>query len=422
VSQLEQSQHKHRVVITGAGNISSLGTTWSDIREALRSKKNAVRFMDEWQLYDDMKTRLAAPVDNFELPKHYTVKKKRSMGRVAQMAVRATELALEDAGLLKNEILKSGEVGVAYGSAGGSIEGGLEFFHLLENHSTSRMNSTTYLRMMTHTAAVNISVYFGTQGRMFTTSTACTAGSQGIGYAYEAIRSGQQTIMITGGAEELCPPQAAVFDTIFAASTKNDSPKLTPSPFDQDRDGLVLGEGACTVIVESYDHAVARGATILAEVIGYGTNTDGSHLVRPKQATMAKVMELSLRDAGISADEIDYVSAHGTATEHGDIAETLATEEVLGSNKPISSLKSYTGHTLGACGSFEAWASIMMMRENWFAPTLNLNTVDDRCGNLDYIRDDCRELSADTIMSNNFAFGGVNTSLIFKNIKLNGVK
>ncbi len=404
---------QHRVVITGVGNISALGSAWSDVAARLKQKKSAVRFMEEWQQYTDMNTSIAAPIDDFELPAHFTVKKKRSMGRVAQMAVRATEIALTEAGLLKDDILTSGDVGIAYGSATGSSAAAMEFFHLLGNGSTSKMNSTTYLRMMSHTAAVNLSVYFGTQGRMLTTSTACTAGSQGIGYAYETIRSGQQKIMIAGGAEELCPTQAATFDTIFAASTDNAHPENTPRPFDKGRDGLVLGEGACTFIVESYEYAKKRGAKILAEIIGFGTNTDGSHLVRPRQATMEKVMQLSLQDAGISADDIGYISAHGTATEHGDVAESQATFAVLGC-KPISSLKSYTGHTLGACGAFEAWASIMMMEENWFAPTINLEQVDERCAELDYIRGDGREIETDIIMSNNFAFGGVNTSLIFK--------
>lgn len=405
----------HRVVITGGGVISSLGNDWADVSASLKNKKNAVCFMEDWQQYTDMKTRLAAPVKNFTLPDNYTKKKKRSMGRVAQMSVLATEVALKHAGLFKHEILSSGDVGVAYGSATGSSAAAMEFFHLLGQKSTSQMNSTTYLRMMSHTAAINISVYFGTQGRMLTTSSACTAGSQGIGYAYEAVRSGLQKIMIAGGAEELCPTQAAVFDTIFAASCGNDTPEARPRPFDEHRDGLVLGEGACTLIVESYEHALERGAPILAEIIGFGTNTDGSHLVRPRQATMAKVMELSLADASISADAIGYVSAHGTATEHGDIAETLATHQVVG-KKPISSLKSYTGHTLGACGAFEAWSTIMMMNEGWFAPTINLDNIDTRCGDLDYIRDDCREIKTDVVMSNNFAFGGVNTSLLFKRV------
>lgn len=404
-----------RVVITGAGNISALGFDWNTVSQRLKSYRGAVRKMPEWDIYQGMTTKLAAPVDDFSLPPRYTQKRKRSMGRVAQMAVLATEFALEDAGLADNSVINSSATGVAYGSATGSSLAALEFFNLLENHSSDKLNSTTYLRMMSHTAAVNLSVYFGTQGRMYTTSSACTAGSQGIGFAYEAIRCGQQQVMIAGGAEELCPTQASVFDTIFAASTNNEHPELTPRPFDSKRDGLVLGEGACTLILESYDHAVARGANILAEVIGFATNTDGKHLVRPNQTTMTKVIADSLLSAGISADEIGYVSAHGTATEHGDIAESQATYDVLG-KKPVSSLKSYTGHSLGACGAFEAWASIMMMREDWFAPTINLTEIDERCAPLDYIQGETRSISTETIMSNNFAFGGINTSLIFKRV------
>jgi len=194
--------------------------------------------MPEWDIYPELKTRLAAPVDNFELPNHFRARQKRSMGRVAQMAVLATENALNDAGLLNDPILSSGDVGVSFGSATGSSDAALEFFGLLENQSMSRINTTTYLRMMSHTAAVNLGVVFGTQGRM-------------IGFAFEAIRSGQQQVMLAGGAEELCPTQAAVFDTILAASTSNQSPDKYPRPFDEARDGLVLGEGATTLILEN---------------------------------------------------------------------------------------------------------------------------------------------------------------------------
>ena len=408
-----KNNHYKRVVITGAGVVSSLGNDWSEIKSTIRDKRSGVRFMDGWQKFEGLGTYLAAPVQDFELPGHYTKKKKRSMGRVAQFGVLATERALIQANLLGDPKINSANTGVAYGSATGSSEAALEFVPMLENFSTSRINSSTYLRMMTHTAAVNISVYFGTQGRMYTTSSACTAGSQAIGFSYEAIRSGQQDIMIAGGAEELCPSQAAVFDTLFAASKKNDTPEATPRPFDRDRDGLVLGEGACTLILESYEHAKARGAHILAEVIGYATNTDGSHLVKPNLETVKRVMAGALEDADVSAEQVGYISMHGTATTHGDIAESQATYEVMGA-KPVSSMKSYTAHSLGTCGSFEAWAGIMMMNENWFAPTLNLDNVDPRCAPLDYIQHDCRRIQTDIIMSNNLAFGGVNTSLLLK--------
>lgn len=408
-----QKPLSNRVVITGAGNISSMGSTWPEIKKSYESKQSKVCYMKEWDQYPELKTRLAAPIKNFALPDTYRLKKKRSMGRVAQMAVRATELALKDSGLFGEEIITNGETGVSFGSATGSSAAAVEFFSMLEEQSMDRINTTTYIRMMSHTSAVNIGVYFGTKGRVYTTSSACTAGSQGIGYAFEAIQSGKQKVMIAGGAEELCPTQAAVFDTIFAASVNNDTPNLSPRPFDDSRDGLVLGEGASALILESYDHAVERDANIIAEIIGYGTNSDGSHIMRPNQATMENVMQMSLDEAGVSADQIGYISAHATATEYGDIAESQATLNVLG-KKPISSLKSYTGHSLGACGAFELYSTIMMMNEGWFAPTLNLEKIDERCADLDYIQGDLRPINTEMIMSNNFAFGGINTSLIVK--------
>ncbi|MEM8492389.1 MAG: beta-ketoacyl-ACP synthase [Pseudomonadota bacterium] len=404
---------EQRVVITGAGNISPLGNTWHEVAERLKTGRSAVRYMHEWDQYTDLKTRLGAPIDGFALPAHYRAKRKRSMGRVAQLAVLATEHALIDAGLLDDPILKSGEVGVAYGSATGSSAAGMEFFKLLANGSMEDVTTTTYIRMMSHSAPVNIGVHFGIQGRMYTTTSACTAGSQGVGFAYEAIRAGQQTVMIAGGSEELCVTQAAVFDTIMAASLRNDRPTTAPRPFDRDRDGLVLGEGATTLILESLEHAQARGAKIMGEVIGFGTNTDGGHMIRPSQPTMQRVMELAVADAGIPPSEIDYVSAHATATDSGDVFESHATFDVVG-HKPISALKSFTGHGLGACASFELWATINMMNEGWFAPTLNLDNVDERCADLEYIAGKPRDIQADTIMSNNFAFGGINTSLIVR--------
>lgn len=220
--------------------------------------------------------------------------------------------------------------------------------------------------------------------------------------------------MISGGAEELHLAATVVFDIMYATSTKNKNPKGTPRPFDKDRDGLVIGEGAGTLILEDFDHAKTRGATILAEVVGFGTNSDGVHIINPSTEGMEAAMRLALRDAKLSPSDIGYVNAHGTATELGDIAETQATSRIFGKRMPISSLKSYMGHTLGACGALEAWISIAMMREGWFAPTLNLKNVDKRCGALDYIRGKSRTLKTIYVMSNNFAFGGVNTSLIFK--------
>jgi 3-oxoacyl-[acyl-carrier-protein] synthase II len=404
-----------RVVVTGAAALSPLGHDWASIRERLHARVNAVRYIPEWEVFDGLNTRLAAPVQDYDLPPNYNRKTTRSMGKVAVMSVRATELALESAGLLGHPVLRSGMAGVAYGSSSGSHEATAEFGRMLHEHTTEGISATTYLKMMSHTSPVNIGVFFGLSGRVYTTSSACTSGSQGVGAGYEAIRSGKQLVMVTGGAEQLDATAAAVFDTLFATSVRNDAPQTTPSPFDAHRDGLVLGEGAGTLILEELEHARARGATILAEVVGYGTNSDGQHVTQPSADTMAQAMRLALEDAGLAPGQIGYVNAHGTATDHGDIAETQATAQVFGpSGVPISSLKSYVGHMLGACGAFEAWLSIEMMREGWFAPTLNLTEVDPRCGALDYIRGEGRTLHTDYVMSNNFAFGGINTSLIFR--------
>jgi 3-oxoacyl-[acyl-carrier-protein] synthase II len=402
-----------RVVVTGMGGISPLGSDWPTIESRLRAGNSAVTVMDEWRDIDGLDTALGAPVTDFETPAHYARKQRRSMGRVALFGVRAAEIALLDAGLLDSDEIRSGSMGVSFGSSSGSPPAVMEFAKMLFQRSTEGVTGTTYVRMMGHTAAVNIGVFFGLTGRVIPTSSACTAGSQGIGYAYEAIRYGQQDMMIAGGAEELCATQAAVFDTLYATSTMNDQPGLSPRPFDKDRDGLVLGEGAGALILEEREHALARGAHIYAELVGFATNSDGLHITRPNQTTMARCIQGSLDDAKLDPASIGYVNAHGTATEFGDIAETNATFEVLGS-KPISSLKSYMGHTLGACGALEAWMTIEMMRNNWYAPTIHLEHIDERCGDLDYIVDSGRTLNNDYVMTNNFAFGGINTSLIFK--------
>ncbi|MFV7760211.1 beta-ketoacyl-ACP synthase [Shewanella algae] len=403
-----------RVVITGMGGISALGQDWDSVKARLQAGQNAVVRMDEWDRFDGLHTRLAAPVSNFSTPAHYSRKKIRSMGRVSLMATRASEMALEDAGLLHDPLIASGAMGIAYGSSTGSTDPITAFGDMLKHGDMSGVTATSYIRMMAHTTAVNVGVFFGLKGRVLTTSSACTSGSQGIGYAYEAIKYGQQDLMLAGGGEELCPTEAVVFDTLFATSTRNDTPELTPRPFDRDRDGLVIGEGACTLVLEELEHAKARGARIYAEVLGFGTNSDGLHVTQPNADTMEKAIRLALKDAKIAPQQIGYVNAHGTATDRGDAAESRATAAVFGEQIPISSLKSYTGHTLGACGALEAWWSIMMMRDGWFAPTINLENIAEDCAELDYIRAEGRALDTDLVMSNNFAFGGINTSLIFR--------
>ncbi len=403
-----------RVVVTGMAGITALGDNWQKIEAALRARRNGIRRMGEWDRYADLNTRLGGPVDDFQVPAHYPRKRLRSMGRVSILAVRATELALEQAGLKEDPAIRDGRMGIAYGSSGGSVEPVQAFGQMLATGSMQGVNSTSYIQMMAHTTAVNIGLYFGLTGRVIPTSSACTSGSQAIGYAYETIRYGKQALMVAGGAEELSAAGAVVFDTLFATSTRNDAPATTPRPFDRDRDGLVVGEGAATLVLEEYDHAVARGARIYAEVAGFATNSDGTHVTEPEVVTMARVMTLALEDAGLAPGAVGYVSAHGTATNLGDAAECSATSQVLGERVPISSMKSYLGHTLGACGAIEAWWGIEMQRAGWFAPTLNLDNLDPACAGVEHVTGDGRNLEVDYIMSNNFAFGGINSSLIFK--------
>jgi 3-oxoacyl-[acyl-carrier-protein] synthase II len=401
------------VVVTGVGAISPLGHDWPTVYAALRGLRNAVQYMTAWDEIEGLNTRLGVPALPFTLPDHYNRKATRSMGRVALMATRQRA----GAGRCR--------------PAGRPARGQRPHGHLLwllgrfaAGHRRLRPHDVREEHRRHHRQHLHQDdVAHGggehrrvprPQGRIVTTSSACAAGSQGIGYAFEAIQSGKQVAMLAGGAEELDPIDAAVFDTLFATSVRNDEPPLTPRPFDAKRDGLVLGEGACTLVLEELEHAKARGARILAEVAGYGTNSDGTHVTQPHPPTMAQAMRLGLESAGHSRfrDRLRQRPRHRhrprrRRRERGHLA-------VLGDQVPISSLKSYMGHTLGACGALEAWMTIEMMREGWFAPNLNLENVDPDCAPLDYVRGGGRELQTEWAMSNNFAFGGINTSLVLR--------
>jgi 3-oxoacyl-[acyl-carrier-protein] synthase II len=403
-----------RVVVTGMAGITSLGSDWPAIEGNFSGNRSGIRYMHEWDRFTELNTRLAGPVDDFVVPGHWTRKQLRSMGRVSRLSVKAAEQALEHAGLLDDSSIRDGRMGVACGSSTGSTEEIKAFGNMLLNSVADGLNANSYIRMMPHTTAANISIFFGLTGRVIPTSSACTSGSQGIGYAYEAIKFGRLPMMLAGGAEELCATEAMVFDALYATSLKNDAPHTSPRPYDAARDGLVIGEGAGMLVLEELEHAVARGATIHAELIGFGSNADGQHATKPEQLTMRRAMQLALDDAGLSSDAIGYVNGHGTATEQGDIAETLATQSLFGSRMAISSQKSFLGHTLGACGALESWFSIEMMNRDRYIHTLNLDSIDPRCGELDYLLDGPRVMQHEYVMNNNFAFGGINTSLVFR--------
>lgn len=403
---------RRRVAVTGGSVVSSLGIADEEVLSNLKECKNKVIRMAEWEKYEGLRAHLASPVQ--AKLREFPRKETRGMGRVALLALNSAEAALAQSGLLGSEELKGGRAGISYGSSTGNVDALLDFYGLLISGSAKTVTPTTYIKSMPQTCAANLSVRYGLTGRLITTNTACTSGSMAIGFAYEAIRDGSQDIMIAGGAEELSPADAAVFDSLFSASIRNGEPELTPRAYDKGRDGLVVGEGAGTLILEEYGHAARRGAKIYAEVAGFATNTDGSHITHPNGATIEKAMRLALESAKVGPSDIGYINMHGTATISGDIVETNAVASVFGGSVPVSTIKGYTGHTLGACGAIEAWCSILMMNEGWFCPNLNLDEVDSECAALDYITGTGRMIDAEYVMSNNLAFGGINTSIVLK--------
>ena len=403
-----------RVVVTGMGIVSSLGHAVDAAFERLKTPKNCVSRSEDLATYKGLQTCLWAPC-GYVRPPEYTRKVIRTMSPVSEMALNATEQALAQAGLRDDPVLKGGRLGIAYGSCSGGVKANEDFLTVLKDREVKNVTSSTYIKMMSQTCAVNLSVHFGTTGRLIPTGTACTSGSLAIGEAYEAIRYGMQDVMIAGGAEEFSVTQVAVFDTLFATSRRNDAAETTPRAFDRNRDGLVIGDGAATLVLEEREHALARGAKVLAEVVGFGTNTDGRHVTQPNAETMAVALKLALGDAGLAPPDIGYVNAHGTATDLGDIAEGAAMSSVFGPYRPpVSTIKGYTGHTLGACGAIEAAMTVEMLNAGWFAPNLNLDEPDPRCGDHDFITGGGRSFETEFAMSDNFAFGGVNTSLVFR--------
>lgn len=405
---------RRRVVITGAGCTTPIGASVAESLESLKAGRGAVRFMPEFEIIADLQGRLGAVVDGVDLVKHYDRKVRRTMGRVALLALHASEQAVEQAGL-SSEVLTSGRAGVAYGSTSSSATE-LEKFsaRLMIEHTMRGLKSNAFLRFMAHTCAANLAKHYGLKGRVASTCTACTSGSQAIGEGYELIRAGAQDVMICGGAEEMHYTTAVTFDLLMATSVHfNERPDESPRPFDRRRDGLVVGEAAGTLVLEELEHARGRGATILGEVLGYASNCDGGHMTAPDPEGMRAVIELALRDAGLRADEVGYVNAHGTGTPLGDIAESRATYEVFGGDVPVSSLKGFVGHTLGACGAIEAAWSLGALTAGFLPACKNLEEVDPECAALDYVRE-CRPTTERVFVSNNFAFGGINTSMVIR--------
>ncbi len=401
-----------RVVVTGIGIASPLGCDLTQAAARLRANDHGIKAMPEWDGIGHFAPRVAAPVaipTALEIPH----KAARTMGRVAQLAAVATKIAVDDAGLTADEFA-DGTIGLAYGSTHGSSQANEDWVKkLVAQRSFLGMSATLYLKFMSHTTAANLAIYFGVHGRVLCTSAACVSATQALGQGYETIGVGLADVMVCGGSEELHFSHVGVFDMLHAASKAfNATPELTPRPFDQRRDGLVIGEGAGTLVLEEYERAKRLGKHIYAEITGFGTNCDGTHVTNPSADGMHGAMVAALKSAQCGPETIDYVNAHATGTTIGDIVESQATYKLFGDRAPVSSLKGHLGHTLGACGGIELALSIAMLREGWIAPTRNLEHVDKQCAPLDYVRGEARSAKLNRILCNKFAFGGINTSLV----------
>ena len=401
-----------RVVITGTGIVSCIGNDNDTVARSLREGRSGIRAMPKFTELG-LRSQVAG-VPEIDLESRIDRKQLRFMGDAAAYAHIALTDAIAQAGLAPEQVSHP-RTGLIMGSGGGSPANQIEAADTLRQRGIRRVGPYQVTRCMSSTVSACLSTNFGIRGVNYSITSACSTSAHCIGAASQQIAFGLQDVMFAGGGEELSWGMALLFDAMGAMSSAwNDTPERASRAYDVARDGFVLAGGGGAVVLESLEHAQARGATIHAEIVGFGTNSDGLHVTQPNAATMAQAMRLALADAGLAPEAIAYVSAHGTATDHGDIAESTATHAVFGARMPISALKSYTGHTLGACGALEAWVTLEMLREGWFHPTINLRSVDPRCGELDYVVGDGRRIDGEYAMSNNFAFGGINTSLVLR--------
>ncbi len=405
-----------RVVITACSAITPIGHTKEDIVNSLVHGISGVKAMRE----DDLLSRYihSKVFGTVDYPIAYDFKRvyRKTMGPVAYYACQVAKEVFETAGL-DSDFMTSGRLGVAFGSIHGSptVQRGIyKTFFGGDRSEYAAIGAVDYLKSMVHTTAVNITKMFGITGRVISSSTACTTSSQSIGYGYEAVKYGMQDAMLCGGADEYDTTTVAVFDNLLACSTGfNETPHLTPRPFDVSRDGLVVGEGAGAVLLEEYEFARKRGAHILAEVLGFACNNNGGDLILPNLHGITQTIRLCLQDASLPATAVDLVSAHATATKMGDVIEAQAIHAVYKDSPQVIALKSYMGHTMATCGAIETILTLYMMAEGFIAPTLNLHEIDERCGMIRHVQK-LVEQNIRIAAIQNFAFGGVNTSLIIK--------
>lgn len=401
-----------RVVITGYGAVTPIGYSINEMMQSLDAGVCSTRSMSAgWNKFGTLRCQVGSPIELRD-PKAIPRPQRRTMSPMSILAVQATMQAMEQAGLDKAAVPDNPRFGCIMGSTTGSPLAITRTYEtLLAKNEYMLLGASEFFQCISHTVALNVAQYLGVKGVVSATSAACASGLQAVGAAYDQIKLGRQDVMVCGGAEELHETTVGSFDILYAASSNfNDTPSKTPRPFDAARDGLVCGEGAGVIVLEDYEHAKARGATILAEVLGYHTCNNGTHVSQSDDVSMMTCMNLTLESAGLKPGDVSYVNAHATGTPQGDAAEVRAISGVFGSDVPVSSLKGNMGHTLGASGPIELAATIEMSRSSTIQPTHNLETIGEDCTGVAHV---CKKTphSFDTFLKNSFAFGGINSAI-----------
>ncbi|MBA7505756.1 3-oxoacyl-[acyl-carrier-protein] synthase 2 [subsurface metagenome] len=406
-----------RVVVTGMGVLCPLGLNVADTWEALIAGKSGIDYITLFDA-EPMETKFAGEVKGFEPTDYINRKDVRRMDRFAQLAVVASLQAVKQAGLQINS-MNQDNIGVIVGSGIGGLTTLFEQIGVLLERGPSRVSPFLAPMMISDMAAAQVSIALGVKGPNLCITSACSSGSDAIGAAYEFIKHGDAQAMIAGGSEAIINPVGiAAFNALNAISTRNSEPQLASRPFDAERDGFIISEGSCLLVLESLTHAQRRGANILAEILAYGASADAYHITQPDEEGegAARAMQVALNKAGVATTEIDYINAHGTSTPLNDKVETIAIKAVFGDYAyriPISSTKSMMGHLIGAAGAVETVICIMVIQHGLIPPTINLTHPDPEC-DLDYVPNVARRAKVATALSNSFGFGGHNSVLVFR--------
>jgi len=404
-----------RVVITGMGVVSPYGVGAQCLWDNLVAGNSSVEVLDDLLKLGGLRSSVASLVGDVDVSK-IPRKKRRFMSPMSIYSSIASFEAIVNAGL-SSDLVANRNTGLSLASTmGSSAESEAFFQELIQNGTIENVKSTMFFRTMNHSCAANTAQAIGIRGRIISPSAACASGTLAIGLGYESVASGHQNIMLCGGAEEHHVLATAVFDIMGAASCNyNDDPKHTPRPFDMKRDGVVCAEGSGIVLLEELEHARKRGANILGEIIGFATYSSPGDIANPDSDTMADCMHSVIKQAGLTTDDVDYVNAHATATERGDIAEARAINSVMGNKIAVSSMKGHIGHTMAASGAIELIASIQMMHNGVLVGTLNLENPDPECDIVRLIRK-CEKFSGNIVLKNSFALGGINSTVLIRRI------